>query len=157
MKKKYPITVTVNNIKYHREVEARMLLVDFIRDELGLTGTHAGCEQGECGACTIIFNGAAVKSCLMFAVQADGAQISTIESLADGDKLHPIQQAYQDAHAPQCGFCTPGMVMTTVELLQRNPDPSEEEIRKGLSGNICRCTGYQKIVEAVKLAAQALK
>ncbi len=157
MNQQHKISVKINGEIYVREVESRRLLVDFIREDLGLTGTHVGCEQGECGACTILFNGESVKSCLMFAVQADGAEILTIEGLANGDKLHPIQQAFQDAHALQCGYCTPGMVMTTVDLLKRNPDPSEKEIRQGLSGNICRCTGYQNIVQAVQDVAKVLR
>lgn len=157
MAKKYPVTVKVNGVTYQREVEARRLLVDFIREDLGLTGTHVGCEQGECGACTIILDGVAVKSCLMLAVQADGAEILTIEGLAEREKLHPVQQAFQDSHAIQCGYCAPGMVISAIDLLNHNPDPSEAEIRRGLSGNICRCSGYQNIVKAVREAAEALK
>jgi carbon-monoxide dehydrogenase small subunit len=152
------VSVTINGVRYQREIEPRMLLSDFIRNEAMLIGTHVGCEQGVCGACDIIFEGELVRSCLMFAVQANGCEIQTIEGLAEGpDQLHPIQQAFIDNHAIQCGFCTPGMVLTTYNLLKENPDPSDQEIRKGLSGNICRCTGYTNIVKAVKDAAQRLK
>jgi carbon-monoxide dehydrogenase small subunit len=153
MAKKYQITVAVNGVPYQKEVEARTLLVDFIRDELGLTGTHIGCEQGECGACTVLVDGVATKSCMMLAVQADGAELVTIEGLSSDDKLHPIQEAFRTAGAVQCGFCTPGMVITAVDLLHNNPRPSEEEIRVGLEGNLCRCTGYQTIVEAIRIAS----
>ena len=157
MAKKYPISVTVNGIKYEREVEARKLLVDFIREDLGLTGTHIGCEHGQCGACTIIFNGKSLKSCLMFAVQANGAEILTVEGLAKDGKLHPIQEAFWENHALQCGYCTPGMLMSSYVLLKENPNPTEEEIRKGISGNICRCTGYVNIVKAIKEASKKLE
>lgn len=153
-----PVTITVNEKVYQRQVEPRMLLSDFLRHELGLTGTHVGCEHGVCGACTILFDGDSARSCLMFAVQADGHQITTIEGLAPGtDQLHPIQQAFWEAHGLQCGYCTPGILMTLVPFLKQNPDPSEEEIRHALSGNLCRCTGYQHIVDAVKLAAEKMK
>ncbi len=138
--------------------EPRKLLVDFIRDDLGLTGTHIGCEHGICGACTILFNGEAARSCLMLAVQADGAELTTVEGLAAADgKLHPLQEAFWEHHALQCGFCTPGMLMTAYDLLQVNPTPTEEEIRTGLSAVLCRCTGYQGIVEAVKAAAGRMR
>ena len=164
------ITVTVNDKKYKREVEPRLLLSDFLRHELGLTGTHVGCEHGVCGACTILFDGESARSCLIFAVQADGHVISTVEGLAasrssphlltDGGKdggLHPIQQAFWEAHGLQCGYCTPGILMTLVPFLKENPDPTEDEIRHALSGNLCRCTGYQHIVDAVKLAAVKMR
>ncbi len=153
-----PVTVTVNEKVYQRQVEARMLLSDFLRHELGLTGTHVGCEHGVCGACTILFDGESARSCLMFAVQADGHQITTVEGLAHSEEnLHPIQQAFWEAHGLQCGYCTPGILMTLVPFLKQNPDPTEEEIRHALSGNLCRCTGYQHIVDAVKLAAEKMK
>jgi carbon-monoxide dehydrogenase small subunit len=150
------ITLRVNGKGYTGEAEARKTLADFIREDCGLTGTHLGCEHGVCGACTILMNGEAVRSCLIFAVQAEGADLMTVEGLADGDRLHPIQQAYWDHHALQCGFCTPGFLMTTVALLRDNPRPTEREIREGLAGNLCRCTGYQNIVTAVAAAADAL-
>ena len=152
------ITVTVNEKHYARAVEPRLLLSDLLRHELGLTGTHVGCEHGVCGACTILFNGESARSCLMFAVQADGHSITTVEGLAkDKDNLHPLQQAFWEAHGLQCGYCTPGILMTMIPFLKQNPDPSEEEIRHALSGNLCRCTGYQHIVDAVKLAAEKMK
>jgi carbon-monoxide dehydrogenase small subunit len=148
------ISVTVNNKEYMREVEPRLLLSDFLRHELGLTGTHVGCEHGVCGACTILFDGQSVRSCLLFAVQANGHEIGTVEGLATSrDELHPIQQGFWEAHGLQCGFCTPGILMTLVPFLQENPNPSEQEIREAISGNLCRCTGYQHIVEAVQVAA----
>jgi aerobic-type carbon monoxide dehydrogenase small subunit (CoxS/CutS family) len=150
MSAKYPIKLSVNGISYEREVEGRRLLVDFIRDDLGLTGTHIGCELGECGTCTIILNGQSVKSCLMFAVEADGAEILTIEGLSqDPENLHPIQKAFLENFAVQCGFCSPGMVLSAYDLLARIPSPNEQQIRKNLSGNICRCTGYDSIVKAI--------
>ncbi len=158
MSQRIPITVRVNGVTYQREVEPRLLLSDFIRHDLGLTGTHVGCEHGVCGACTILFDGQPVRSCLLFAVQADGHNILTIEGLApDPDHLHPIQEAFQDAHALQCGFCTPGFVMTLKPFLEENPDPSDEEIREAISGNLCRCTGYDHIVDAVHLAAEKMR
>jgi len=150
------VALTVNNIQYVRNVEPRMLLSDFLRHELGLTGTHVGCEHGVCGACTVLFDGQSVRSCLMFAVQANGHEILTIEGLGTIDNLHPIQQSFIEAHGLQCGFCTPGIILTLVPFLESNPDPSEEEIRHAISGNICRCTGYQNIVDAVKLAAEKM-
>ena len=148
------ITVTINNVIYEREVEARLLLSDFLRHELRLTGTHVGCEHGVCGACTILFDGQAVRACLMLAVQVDGHTLQTVEGLADGNQLHPLQQAFWQAHGLQCGFCTPGFLMTLVPFLDDNPEPTEQEIREALSGNLCRCTGYQHIVDAVKLATK---
>jgi len=150
------ITLRVNGTTYTAEAEPRKTLADFIREDCGLTGTHLGCEHGVCGACTILMDGQTVRSCLLFAVQAEGADLATVEGLADGDRLHPIQQAYWDHHALQCGFCTPGFLMTTVELLHDNPRPTEREIREGLAGNLCRCTGYQNIVKAVAAAAETL-
>ena len=153
----YNVTVTVNGTQYERTVEPRLLLSDFLRHELGLTGTHVGCEHGVCGACTILFDGQSVRSCLMFAVQADGHEILTVEGLGTVDNLHPIQEAFRDAHGLQCGFCTPGILMALVPYLERNPDPTEEEIRVAIAGNLCRCTGYQHIVDAVKLAAEKMR
>ncbi len=152
----HTIHLNVNGQQYKKNVEPRLLLCDFLRHELGLTGTHVGCEHGVCGACTILFDGAATRSCLLFAVQADGHEIQTVESLApDAEHLHPLQQAFRDAHGLQCGFCTPGFLMTLVPFLNENPKPNEDEIRAAISGNLCRCTGYQNIVDAVKLAAEA--
>ncbi|HJL69339.1 MAG: (2Fe-2S)-binding protein [Anaerolineales bacterium] len=149
---KYPVTVTINGSTYEREVEARLLLSDFIRHELRLTGTHVGCEHGVCGACTVLLDGQAVRACLIFTVQANGRQITTVEGLAASpDKLHPLQAAFHEAHGLQCGFCTPGILMTLLPFLEEHPRPSELEIRAALSGNLCRCTGYQHIVDAVKL------
>jgi len=157
MTQTFPVTVTVNEKKYKREVEARLLLSDFLRHELGLTGTHVGCEHGACGACTILFDGESVRSCLMFAVQADGHALITVEGLAkDKDNLHPLQQSFWEAHGLQCGYCTPGILMSMIPFLQKNPNPTEDEIRHALSGNLCRCTGYQHIVDAVKLAAEKM-
>ena len=153
----YQLSVTVNEKQYQREVEPRLLLSDFLRHELGLTGTHVGCEHGVCGACSVLFDGLPVRSCLMFAVQADGHQIQTVEGLGTVDNLHVIQQAFWDAHGLQCGFCTPGILMTLVPFLEHNPDLDEEQIRQAISGNICRCTGYQNIVDAVKLAAKNMQ
>lgn len=152
------IAVTVNGYRYERQVPVRLLLSDFLRHELHLTGTHVGCEHGICGCCTILLNGEAVRSCLMLAVQADGMTVTTIEGLAsDNEQLHPIQQAFQEKHGLQCGFCTSGIITTVYAMLCENPEPTEEEIRHELSGNLCRCTGYQNIVEAVKLAAEHLR
>ena len=153
---KIEITVTVNGESYTRPVEPRLLLVDFIRHDLGLTGTHAGCEHGVCGTCTILFDGDAVRSCLMFAVQADGHEIRTVESLGTMDDLHPLQEAFQEAHALQCGYCTPGFLMSLVPFLEQNPDPSDEEIREAAAGNLCRCTGYEGIIKAVRLASKKM-
>lgn len=154
----FPMVITVNDKEYKRDVEPRLLLSDFLRHELGLTGTHVGCEHGVCGACTILFDGESARSCLIFAIQANEHNITTVEGLAkDKDDLHPIQQAFWEAHGLQCGYCTPGILMTLVPFLKKNPNPSEDEIRHALSGNLCRCTGYQHIVDAVKLAAEKMK
>jgi carbon-monoxide dehydrogenase small subunit len=150
-----PVAVTVNGRRYERTVEPRLLLSDFLRRDLGLTGTHVGCEHGVCGACTVLFDGEPVRSCLLLAVQADGHELATVEGLAPGpDRLHPLQEAFWECHALQCGFCTPGFLMTLVPFLEENPNPSEDEIRHALSGNLCRCTGYQHIVDAVLRAAE---
>lgn len=150
------ISVTINGQTYNRDVEPRLLLIDFIRNECGLTGTNIGCDTSQCGACTIHMNDLAVKACTALAVQADGANITTIEGLAAKGRLHPMQQAFWDQHGLQCGFCTPGMIMAAVKLVENNPHLSEAEIRHGLEGNICRCTGYENIVNAVAQAAQAM-
>jgi carbon-monoxide dehydrogenase small subunit len=150
------IDLTVNGRAYQRAVEPRLLLSDFLRHELRLTGTHVGCEHGVCGACTVLVNGEPARACLMLAVQSHGAQITTVEGLADGTELHPVQQAFWDAHGLQCGFCTSGMLISSVALLNHSPRPSDAEIREALSGNLCRCTGYQNIVKAVRLAADLL-
>jgi carbon-monoxide dehydrogenase small subunit len=149
------ITIQVNGTRHEVDVEPRQLLVYFLRDQLGLIGTNVGCDTSSCGACTVLVDGDSVKSCTMFAVQADGAEILTIEGLAQGDQLHPVQRAFHEQHGLQCGYCTPGFVMAAVALLRDNPAPSEQEIRHGLEGNLCRCTGYQTIVEAVQAAAAA--
>ncbi len=150
------ISVTINGEAHEREVESRLLLVHFIREEVGLTGTHIGCDTTSCGACTVLLDGVPVKSCTVFAVAADGAAITTVEGLANGD-LHPVQQGFREKHGLQCGFCTPGMMLTAKALLEENPDPTEEDIRWGISGNLCRCTGYVNIVKAVQHAAAAMK
>jgi aerobic carbon-monoxide dehydrogenase small subunit len=147
------VTVVANGVTYEREVEARRLLVHFIRDDLELTGTHVGCDTGNCGACTILLDGQAVKSCMVLAIQADGAKIETVEGLAGDGELHPLQQAFGAHHALQCGYCTPGMLMSAKYLLDSNPEPTENEIKKAIQGNICRCTGYVNIVEAIKSAS----
>ncbi len=152
MKGQHTIGVTVNGTRYERSAEPRLLLSDFLRHELGLTGTHVGCEHGVCGACTVLLDGEAVRSCLVFAVQVDGRVVDTVEGLASASTLHPIQQAFHEAHALQCGFCTPGILMTLVPFLRDHPSADEREIREALSGNLCRCTGYANIVAAVKLA-----
>ena len=153
MNTKHAIIVTVNGRPYRREVEARLLLSDFLRHELNLTGTHVGCEHGVCGACTVLLEGEAVRSCLMLAVQANGRNLQTVEGLAPGPgQLHPLQEAFREAHGLQCGFCTPGFLMTLLPFLEENPRPTEPEIREAISGNLCRCTGYQHIVDAVLLA-----
>jgi carbon-monoxide dehydrogenase small subunit len=149
------ITLTVNGSRVDADVEPRLLLAYFLRDRLALKGTNVGCDTSSCGACTVLVDGESVKSCTVLAVQADGCDVTTVEGLADGDELHPVQQAFHEQHALQCGFCTPGFVMATVSLLNENPNPSEDEIREGLEGNLCRCTGYQHIVEAVQAAARA--
>ena len=153
----HTITVIINGQSYEREVEPRLLLSDFIRHEIGLTGTHVGCEHGVCGACTILVNGASMRSCLMLAVQADGAELTTVEGLSRNGELHPVQQAFIDRHGLQCGFCTPGFLISTAELLQGNPNPSDDEIADALGGHLCRCTGYQSILESVQLAAQMMR
>ena len=147
------MVLTVNGQRVERTVEPRLLLSDFLRHDLGLTGTHVGCEHGDCGACTVLVDGEPARSCLMFAVQTDGADVRTVESLGTEQSLHPLQEAFRDAHALQCGFCTPGILMTLVPFLREHPSPSEGEIREALSGNLCRCTGYANIVEAVKRAS----
>ena len=149
MTQQFDIKMTVNGREYTGRVEPRLTLADFIRQELDLTGTHLGCEHGVCGACTILVDGEAVRSCLLLAVQADGAELMTVEGLANGEELHPLQSAFQENHALQCGFCTPGFLMTAYAFLRDNPNPSEAEVRTGISGNICRCTGYAPIVQAI--------
>jgi len=150
------VEVTVNGQKFSRDIEPRTLLVHFIRDHLGLTGTHVGCDTSQCGACTISLNGAAVKSCTIFAVQADGADVTTIEGLAEDGRLHPLQESFWENHGLQCGFCTPGMIMASRQILDRYPDPTEEQVRHQLDGNLCRCTGYYNIVKAVMAAAKLM-
>ena len=151
---KKAVSINVNGVAHHDEVEPRLLLVHYLRDALALTGTHVGCETSICGACTVILDGQAVKSCTILAVQADGAHVTTIEGLAVNGELHPVQEGFWEQHGLQCGYCTPGMIMASAQILNRNPDPSREEIRHGLEGNLCRCTGYQHIVEAVQYAAR---
>ena len=153
---KTKVTMTINGVSYSHEVEPRMLLVHFIRELAGLTGTHVGCDTSQCSACVIHLNGLAVKSCTLLAVQVDGAKITTIEGLAKDGKLHPIQEAFWEKHGLQCGFCTPGMIMSAAQILQRNPNPSEAEIRHQLEGNLCRCTGYHNIVKAIQYAAEQM-
>ena len=150
----HTIRLRINGQEVEREVEVRRLLADFLRHELGLTATHLGCEHGVCGACTVMLNGDSVRACLLLAVQADGGEIMTLEGLADGEKLHPLQQAFWDHHALQCGFCTSGFLMSAYDLLQKNPHPTQDEIRHGLSGNLCRCTGYTNIIKAVQAVAE---
>jgi aerobic-type carbon monoxide dehydrogenase small subunit (CoxS/CutS family) len=158
MTERVAIAATVNGTLYRRDVEPRLLLTDFLRHEIGLTGTHVGCEHGVCGACTIRFDGAPVRACLIFAVQADGHAITTVEGLAPArNLLSPLQQAFQDAHGLQCGYCTPGVLMTMSAFLEEHPDPTETDVRHALAGNLCRCTGYQHIVDAVLLAAQRMR
>jgi carbon-monoxide dehydrogenase small subunit len=151
---KKAISVKVNGVTHEHEVEPRLLLVHYLRDLLGLTGTHVGCETSLCGACTVLVNGQAIKSCTMFAVQADGSELTTIEGLATNGDLHPVQQGFWECHGLQCGYCTPGMIIAAAQLLDRNSNPSQQEIRHGLEGNLCRCTGYQHIVQAVEYAAK---
>ena len=151
---KQSVTITVNRVKKTHEVEPRVLLVHYLRDTLGLTGTNVGCDTSQCGACTVLLDGVAVKSCTVLALQADGSQVTTIEGLAQDGKLHAMQEAFWEKHGLQCGFCTPGMILTAVDLLNRNPHPSEGQIRQGLEGNVCRCTGYQNIVKAIQSAAE---
>ena len=150
------VTITVNGDEQEAEVEPRLLLAQFLRENLNLTGTHIGCDTTSCGACTILLDGKSVKSCTVLAVQADGCEVTTIEGLADGDNLHPVQEGFWEKHGLQCGFCTPGMIMSAVALLEDNPNPSEEEIRNGLSGNLCRCPGYHNIVLAIQYAADKI-
>lgn len=157
MSGKVSISVTVNGQRFDREVEPRQLLVQFIREELILTGTHIGCDTSYCGACTVLFNGEPIKSCTMLAVQADGGEVTTVEGLARDGKLHPLQESFSEHHALQCGYCTPGMLMSAKHLLDTNPDPSAEEIRKGIQGNLCRCTGYNNIFAAIADAAGKLR
>ncbi|OGO62841.1 MAG: (2Fe-2S)-binding protein [Chloroflexi bacterium RBG_19FT_COMBO_55_16] len=152
----YEVDLTVNGKNYQRAVDPRLLLSDFLRHELNLTGTHVGCEHGVCGACTVLLDGQPIRSCLMFAVQANGHEIMTVEGLGTQEKLHPLQAAFVEAHGLQCGFCTPGILMTLLPFLESNPDPDEAEIRHAISGNLCRCTGYQHIVDAVKIASEKL-
>jgi aerobic carbon-monoxide dehydrogenase small subunit len=154
---KCPVSVTVNGVRRSHDVEPRLLLVHYLRETLGLTGTNIGCDTSQCGACTVLLDGKAVKSCTMLAVQADGAKVTTIEGLATNGKLHPIQDAFWEKHGLQCGYCTPGMVLTACNLLEQNPKPSDAEIRRGLEGNLCRCTGYQNIVAAVREAAARMR
>ncbi|WP_420128446.1 (2Fe-2S)-binding protein [Longimicrobium sp.] len=151
------VSLSVNGAPQRRAVEPRLLLSDFLRQDLGLTGTHVGCEHGVCGACTVLLNGEAVRSCLVFAVQADGAEVTTVEGLDSGGELHPLQEAFRDAHGLQCGFCTPGILMSMVPFLRDHPDPDEPTIREALSGNLCRCTGYQNIIQSVALAAERMR
>ena len=152
-----PIRVKVNGKDHALEVEPRLLLVDLLREELDLTGTHVGCDTTYCGACTVLLNGASVKSCTVFAVQADQGEVLTVEGLAENEKLHPVQQAFADHHGLQCGYCTPGLLLSTLQLLAKNPHPNEQEIRKGIAGNTCRCTGYQNILKSVQAAAQGAR
>jgi len=152
-----PISVTVNSVRHQATVEPRTLLVYFLREQLGLTGTHVGCDTSQCGACTVHLNGRAVKSCTVLAVQANGAEIRTIEGLASGDRFHPVQEGFREKHGLQCGYCTPGMIMTAVQLLETNANPTDEEIKHALEGNLCRCTGYVNIIESIKWAADKMK
>jgi carbon-monoxide dehydrogenase small subunit len=156
MENTFDLSLTVNGTSYQKEIDPRTLLSDFLRHDLGLTGTHVGCEHGVCGACTILLDGAAVRSCLIFAPQAHNHEITTVEGLGTIDNLHPIQEAFREAHALQCGFCTPGILTTLVPYLEENPNPNEDEIREAISGNLCRCTGYQHIIDAVKIAAETM-
>jgi aerobic carbon-monoxide dehydrogenase small subunit len=154
---KKKVSIRINGVEHSHEVEPRLLLVHFLRDAVGLTGTHIGCETSICGACTVMLNNAAIKSCTVLAVQAEGADVLTIEGLAQGEKLHPIQEGFWECHGLQCGFCTPGMILAAHQLLMRNPQPTDDEIRHAIDGNLCRCTGYQHIVDAVQYAAKAMK
>ena len=157
MEIKKKVSIRINGAPYTHEVEPRLLLIHYLRDVVGLTGSHIGCETSICGACTVLLNGAAVKSCTVLAVQADGAEVLTIEGLADGEQLHPLQEGFWECHGLQCGFCTPGMILSAYQLLLRRPEPTEEEIRHGIDGNLCRCTGYQHIVDAVQYAAKKMR
>ena len=151
------VEMTVNGERRRGVVEARMTLADFLREQCALTGTHLGCEHGVCGACTVLLEGEALRACLMFAVQADGGEVTTIEGVARDGKLHPVQEAFHESHALQCGYCTPGMIMQAIDLLSDNPDPTEHEVREGIEGNLCRCTGYQNIIKAVRAAAAEMR
>ncbi len=153
---KHSVSISVNGVEHTHEVEPRQLLVHYLRDTLGLTGTNIGCDTSQCGSCTVHIDGMAVKACTMFAVQADGSEVATIEGLAQNGSMHPMQQAFWDNHGLQCGYCTPGMIMTAVDLVSNNANPSEDEIRHGLEGNLCRCTGYHNIVKSVKAGAEAM-
>lgn len=156
MSHNYPIKVTVNGQVYERQVEPRLLLSDFLRHDLGLTGTHVGCEHGLCGACTVLMDEVSVRSCLVFAVQANGHEIRTVESLGTPEKMHPLQEAFTEKHALQCGFCTPGFLMSLVPFLEKHPNPTDEEIKEAIDGNLCRCTGYKNMLDAVRLAAEKM-
>lgn len=156
-RRKQPITVQINGVERDGLVEPRRLLCDFIREDLGLTGTHVGCEHGICGACTVLVNGAAMRSCLMFAIQADGAELMTVEGLAQGGRLHPLQEAFWENHGLQCGFCTPGVLMAAIEFLRDNPNPTEHEVRENAAGNLCRCTGYHGIIQSILAAAEKMR
>ena len=153
----HSVSITVNGVSHRDEVEPRLLLVHYVRETLGLTGTKVGCDTGQCGACTVLMDGQAVKACMVLAVQADGSQLTTIEGLAENGKLHPLQEAFWEKHGLQCGYCTPGMILAACHLLERNPNPTEAQIRHGLEGNLCRCTGYQNIVAAVKEAGKRMR
>lgn len=157
MPDKHKVTIQVNEVTYSHNVEPRLLLVHYIRDVIGLTGTHVGCETSVCGTCTVMLNGMAVKSCTVLAVQANGGKVLTIEGLAQGNELHPIQKGFWECHGLQCGFCTPGMILSAYQLLERHPQPTEEQIRRGIEGNLCRCTGYQHIVDSVQYAAKEMQ
>jgi len=157
LEKEFAVSVKVNGQQYERRINPRTLLVDFLRDELGLTGTHIGCDTGHCGACTVMLNGVTVKSCLLLAAQANNSELKTIEGVAVNGKLHPIQEAFLEHQALQCGYCTPGMILSSIFLLQRNPNPNEEEIKRSIEGNLCRCTGYLNIVKAVRAASAKMK
>ena len=154
---KHSVSITVNGVRRRDEVEARLLLVHYLRETLGLTGANVGCDTGQCGACTILIDGKAVKSCMVLAVQAEGSKVTTIEGLAENGKLHPLQESFWEKHGLQCGFCTPGMILTACDLLERNSNPAEGEIRHGLEGNLCRCTGYQNIVAAIREAGKRMR
>ena len=154
---KHTVTIEINGSSFTREVDSRLLLVHFIREDLQMTGTHIGCDTTHCGACTVLMDGRSIKSCTLFTIQANGKSLTTIEGLESGGKLHPLQEGFHEEHGLQCGFCTPGMIMRAVELLGKNPNPTEDEIRTGISGNLCRCTGYVNIVKSVKYAAEKMK
>ena len=153
---KHTVNIEINGLNITREVDSRMLLIHFLREELQMTGTHIGCDTSSCGACTVLMDGRSIKSCTLFTIQANGKSLTTIEGLENGGKLHPLQEGFHEEHGLQCGFCTPGMIMRAVEILEKNPNPTEEEIRWGISGNLCRCTGYVKIIESVQSAAEEI-